>query len=336
VTFVGDETDSIDPDDILATVVDLRRRQKDHAVAAMLSGATGSLTEQGWSEDGTKLFHMAIRLPLATYALVEPSTDGYESSILAQVQAITRHIDWFRITRVVIVPEFARRADVEPPPAAPDAAGRLWLPDRPRFFISHIHDYKALAGDLKRSLEARGGSAFVAHDSIEPTKLWQSEIESALRSADAMVALLTPGFHESKWTDQEVGFALGRSLLVLPVKVGLDPYGFIGKWQAISAELDDTDALAGTIVGLTLGDPARSARMVEGLVRAVEQASSYANAWSATKLLRADAVVLSVAQAERLLAAIDLNGQVGNARSVPSGIKAIVARQHPGLLAHVA
>ena len=29
-----------------------------------------------------------------------------------------------------------------------------------------------------------------------------------------LVALLTPDFHESKWTDQEVGFAIGKGVLV--------------------------------------------------------------------------------------------------------------------------
>jgi hypothetical protein len=32
---------------------------------------------------------------------------------------------------------------------------------------------------------------------IEPTRKWQDEIELALSTADALVAMLTPGFHES-------------------------------------------------------------------------------------------------------------------------------------------
>jgi len=79
-------------------------------------------------------------------------------------------------------------------------------------------------------------SAFVAHEDIEPTFEWQSEIEKALFSMDALVAILTPGFQESRWTDQEVGFALGRGILVVPLRKGLDPYGFIGKVQGIQAD----------------------------------------------------------------------------------------------------
>jgi hypothetical protein len=51
-------------------------------------------------------------------------------------------------------------------------------------------------------LRSFGVSAFVAHENIEPTK-WQDEIEKALLSMNALAAILMPGFHESKWTDQE-------------------------------------------------------------------------------------------------------------------------------------
>jgi len=52
---------------------------------------------------------------------------------------------------------------------------------------------------------------------------------SALATCEALIAWLTPDFHESLWTDQEVGFCVGRSVLIIPIRVGLNPYGFIGK-----------------------------------------------------------------------------------------------------------
>jgi len=45
---------------------------------------------------------------------------------------------------------------------------------------------------------------------------------------------VTPGFNESQWTDQEVGWALGRELIVIPVAVEDEsPYGFLGTYQAV-------------------------------------------------------------------------------------------------------
>lgn len=50
---------------------------------------------------------------------------------------------------------------------------------------------------------------------------------------DALTAVLTDGFNASKWTDQEVGIAIGRDILVIPIAKDIDPYGFIGKYQAL-------------------------------------------------------------------------------------------------------
>lgn len=73
----------------------------------------------------------------------------------------------------------------------------------------------------------------MAHETIKPGELWQQEIRAALGSMHAMAALITPDFPASSWTDQEVGWALGSSVYVLPVRRGADPYGFLGEVQGI-------------------------------------------------------------------------------------------------------
>ncbi len=95
-------------------------------------------------------------------------------------------------------------------------------------------------------MEQWGVDTFVAHDDIEPTREWQDAIEAALRTCDALCALMTSDFIESKWCDQEVGFAIARRKLVVAVKLGTDPYGFIAKYQAvISGEGEILYAVAG-------------------------------------------------------------------------------------------
>ena len=79
-------------------------------------------------------------------------------------------------------------------------------------------------------LETRGIHCFVAHIDIEPTREWQDEIESALETCDALAAYLTPDFVISRWCDQEVGFCVGRALPILPIRMGVDPHGFIAKY----------------------------------------------------------------------------------------------------------
>ena len=114
------------------------------------------------------------------------------------------------------------------------AANRIWKREFFRVFLSHKAEVKKETSVLKDILKIFGVSCFVAHEDIHPTKEWQSEIENALHTMDAFVALMTKDFHDSLWTDQEIGFAFGRGVSIIPVKLGKDPYGFIGKFQALS------------------------------------------------------------------------------------------------------
>jgi len=112
----------------------------------------------------------------------------------------------------------------------------LWKFGHFRLFLSHLASFKVTIGHLKTELEKYGISSFVAHEDIEPGKEWQMEIEKGLFSMDALCAILMPGFSESKWTDQEIGVAVGRDVLIIPVRRDLDPYGFIGKYQGIQGK----------------------------------------------------------------------------------------------------
>jgi hypothetical protein len=101
----------------------------------------------------------------------------------------------------------------------------FWKDGYFKVFISHLASKKETAAELKDALEAFAISAFVAHEDVKPAKEWQDEIELALRTCDCVVALMDEGFHRSKWTDQELGFAIGRDLPIIPINMGTEPYG---------------------------------------------------------------------------------------------------------------
>ncbi len=117
----------------------------------------------------------------------------------------------------------------------PDATKRIWGDVGFRVFLSHKAEVKKETASLKDGLRLFGISCFVAHEDIHPTKAWQDEIENALASMDGFVALMTEGFHDSNWTDQEVGYAVAKGVPIIAVRLGKDPYGFIGKFQALSS-----------------------------------------------------------------------------------------------------
>ncbi|TQJ52238.1 toll/interleukin-1 receptor domain-containing protein [Phycicoccus sp. SLBN-51] len=116
--------------------------------------------------------------------------------------------------------------------------------DRLRVFFSHLAAHRELVGETARYLARYGVDAFVAHDDIEPSKEWQDVIEASLSDCDAMVVFLHEGLQQSRWCDQEVGWAMGRRRPLLPLNFGLQPYGFMGKWQSHAVPQGNTGAQA--------------------------------------------------------------------------------------------
>ncbi|MBU4420975.1 MAG: toll/interleukin-1 receptor domain-containing protein [Proteobacteria bacterium] len=143
---------------------------------------------------------------------------------------------------------------------------KFWLPNHFRLFLTHLSSFKSQTSKLQKALKHYGISGFVAHEDIEPTKEWLTEIEKALFSMDALVAILMPGFHESNWTDHEVGVAVGRDALVIPIRRGLDPYGFIGKYQGLQAKDKTVGQVSSAIFDIILSNPKTKGRMLDCLV----------------------------------------------------------------------
>lgn len=116
------------------------------------------------------------------------------------------------------------------------AISRIWEDGCFRLFLSHKTEVKKETAELKKALRLYGISAFVAHEDIHPTEEWQNEIENALATMDGFIAVMTPNFQESNWTDQEVGYAFARGVPIIALRLGKDPYGFIGKFQGLTAD----------------------------------------------------------------------------------------------------
>lgn len=122
----------------------------------------------------------------------------------------------------------------------PDDPFDIWPPGRIRVFFSHTAAYRDLVGSVAAALENWPFACFVAHEEIEPSLVWQEVIESALSTCQALVAFVTEDFRTSNWCDQELGWALGRGLVVIPVRLTVDPHGFAGSIQAVPSSLEMT------------------------------------------------------------------------------------------------
>lgn len=123
-----------------------------------------------------------------------------------------------------------------------------------RLFISHISKDKVKATRLKECLAPYGIAGFVAHEDIQPTLEWQDEIMRGLNTMDAMVAIHTPDFSQSTWTQQEIGFALGRGIKIISFEMGEQPTGFISRRQSLPRRRRSAEEIAKEIDTLLLAD----------------------------------------------------------------------------------
>jgi hypothetical protein len=207
---------------------------------------------------------------------------------------------------------------------APLTIEHIWGSSGFRVFLSHKAEVKADAAGLKDALERFGLSAFVAHEDIHPTKEWQEEIQNALSTMDAFVALMTVDFHDSLWTDQEVGYALARGVPIIAVRLGRDPYGFIGKFQALSCSWTEAPK---EIAKVLIKHP----RMLDAYAAAVQNCPSFA-AGNAMAELLPSIESLTIEQAQTLVSAFNSNVQVSGSYGFSGSWRSV---HGDGLAAHL-
>ena len=198
----------------------------------------------------------------------------------------------------------------------------FWGKEKFKLFLSHISSFKKETAELQEELSAYGVSAFVAHEDIEPTKEWQNEIEKALKTMDGLAALLTDKFHESRWTDQEVGVAIGRCVPVIAVRFGLDPYGFIGKYQGLQGLGKHMSKLAEEIVKILFANPNSQQQMINALVHSLGNSESFAQSKKIIELIES-APYLTDEQIKLLEKAVKENRQVRESFGVPDIVKSL-------------
>ncbi|HRK02279.1 MAG TPA: toll/interleukin-1 receptor domain-containing protein, partial [Oligoflexia bacterium] len=194
-----------------------------------------------------------------------------------------------------------------------EAIERIWGEGRVRIFLSHKAEFKEQTAGLKAALLRCGIVSFVAHEDIEPAEEWQPEIERALFSMDALVALLTANFHDSNWTDQEVGVAIGRGIPVIGIQLGCVPYGLLGKSQALGGcTLSRPEEMAAAIFGVLYRRLPDKSRLFDAALTAYSASTTWHDsAWKVQNLFtRFES--LSEEQVNRLMAAYNTNVQNSN------------------------
>lgn len=320
-----------------AEIASLRGAREEYAI---LSKAKATLVQTGYDnwDGGIDIYSLMLEVPVAEFAAIDDHQHAVEVALLNRISQLIRNQSGVSLREVVVSPVLVERT--RPPAPAlvsdqfpldevqTDPVPSYWQSGHFRLFVSHTSDKRESAHRLKEALSNFNVAAFVAHDDIEPTKEWQAEIETALRTMDALVAIISPEFHQSKWCDQEVGIAIGRGKLVIPLRVDADPHGFIGKYQGVKTKGETALTIAREVVGILIRNETTGPRLADSLIQKLESSTSWNASKEAIALLEGVSR-LSTQQAGRLLTAIEENDEVKEAHGVPQRIRSLIAKAAP-------
>lgn len=315
---------------IVATAAQVARMQNAEPIATILEQSTASLIQSGSDSEGPAVYYtLMLEVPIKVYARIEEDREALEQLIVKRLRPIVRPYSDNWISEVIVSPEIAGDVRLASMPKLEEGAGEeapsFWQSGSFRMFISHTSDSKVSAHNLKNALTKYQVASFVAHDDIEPTKEWQTEIERALRTADALTAIITPDFIQSKWCDQEVGIAFGRGKLVIPLRKGADPHGFLGKYQGLQTHGLDAPNVAEDLVDILIEHNLTEQRMADALVDRLTSSNTYQNAKAAMKMLER-LPHLTSSQFAKLASSIEANDQFRDAIGVPERIRKLVGK----------
>ncbi len=148
-----------------------------------------------------------------------------------------------------------------------------WEPGRFRLFLSHAHENRGFVGEVAATLSSKGIHGFAAHEDIEVHQEWAHVIEYALDTADALVAFVSEPSLASYWCNQEIGWALGRHLLVVSVRVDRAPVGFTGRFQALRSA--QPAQLAEDLRNFLLGRSETGESLSSAVIRSLEASGQW-------------------------------------------------------------
>lgn len=296
---------------LMATLAELAEHGGDAIEREVLKVAQAKLEEPEYDnwDGGTYYYTLKLVIPVAVFARLGNGVNELEQQISTRIGQVLRGGDHHRITAVVIQPGQISAIPRRGVAAVDLGPSTFWTPGHFKLFLSHVSTSKQRAAALRQALTKFYISAFVAHETIDPGELWQREIEKALRTMDALAAILTPDFHNSNWTDQEIGWALGRDVYVLPIRKGKDPYGFFGEVQGIQGDGKSVPNVADEVFQALTRHPKTRERIHEVLVKMFEESAAGHEAVTNFKLIER-AGTLSRPLLRRLGAAADSNRHI--------------------------
>jgi len=86
-----------------------------------------------------------------------------------------------------------------------------------RVFIAHDGRDRSLAESIDQSLKNNGFDSYLFENEPRPGIDVPNKISNEIVTRDCLIVLITPNSHESPWVNQEIGLAIGKGKLIIPV-----------------------------------------------------------------------------------------------------------------------
>lgn len=297
----------------------------------LLTGLESANPQYDWfNQDwGIDYYDLVLSLPFEEYVRLDDKRDEKEKQLSKYAAKATEQCSDAKVSSVKIRFDLDTvvdwRSGERPIQPKQSDSERIWKSGHFRLFASHVTKHKKEVHAFKESCAKRGIDLFVAHDDIAPSTTWQREIESALASCHAVVALVTEEFHDSVWCMQEVGWALGRGVMVLPVKTPSNPKGFLGEIQAVPGSLDDPANLRDSVASIFASHEQTSRQMHEPLVATLERAVAPAAALILLRDLN-KTVLLSSDYIQRVRNAVSSKSKFSSDKTITKEVEALINR----------
>jgi len=112
---------------------------------------------------------------------------------------------------------------------------------------------------------------------------------------------------------------VGRSVLIIPVRVGNDPYGFIGNYQALQGAGKENPELAAEVADLLAEHPLTADRMAPATVETFARSYSFESARAhLQRLIKIPSSAWTSELAKIVRRALVDNDQLSNANAPPA------------------
>jgi hypothetical protein len=109
-----------------------------------------------------------------------------------------------------------------------------------RVFVSYSHDNQQQATEIRGFLEGIGARPMSDVD-LPPGVPFPDEIKRKIAYAHVFIPLLTESSGKRPWVHQEIGYAMGLGVPILPLALGKLPEGMTEQVQAVQVSPDLSD-----------------------------------------------------------------------------------------------